>query len=77
MGISKEEEYCLENCVEKLQIAIKKQEPIGEPEKEWMDIRGYSNTFVCGECHKHIRMPFMMKHCEYDYCPYCGQKWTD
>lgn len=54
--------------------AIAKQIPTSV-KKSWQDARGYTNTFICGKCDVHIQMAYMMNGCDYEYCPYCGNKW--
>ena len=53
--------------------ALEKQIPTSIS-KSWRDARGYTNTFICGKCKAHIQMPYMMNKCDYEYCPYCGNR---
>lgn len=57
--------------------ALEKQIPTGEPKKSWEDARGYTDTFICEKCNSHVTMPIMSKHCDYSFCPFCGQKWSE
>ena len=38
------------------------------------DSRGYALGFKCSRCGAISCMYIPMKECDYEYCPYCGEK---
>ena len=36
--------------------------------------RGYTDEFVCKACRRIVFMHQFSKVCEYEFCPWCGQK---
>ena len=43
-------------------------------EKDDVDGRGYTDLFICGKCSTYIQTPLLTKICEYNYCPWCGNR---
>lgn len=41
------------------------------------DSRGYAFGFMCSRCDAISWMYIPMKECDYEYCPYCGEKADD
>lgn len=53
--------------------ALKKQIPT-TVKKDEVDCRGYTDLFICGKCGTYIQTPLLTKNCEYNYCPWCGNR---
>ena len=53
--------------------SIEKQIPT-TVKKDEVDCRGYTDLFICGKCGTYIQTPLLTKNCEYNYCPWCGNR---
>ena len=53
--------------------ALEKQIPT-TVKKDEVDCRGYTDLFICGKCGTYIHTPLLTKNCEYNYCPWCGNR---
>lgn len=62
-----------QEAMETLLEATEKQIPT-TVKKDEVDCRGYTDLFICGKCGTYIQTPLLTKICEYNYCPWCGNR---